>query len=70
MTLVVSILNCFSKINELVIKEQITCEVHKQLSPIISACREDYNTQHVIVGMIKTWDGKVDRELVLGCSRN
>ena len=36
------------------------CDVHKHLSPLISAFREHYNTQYVMVDMIKTWGKKVD----------
>ena len=56
----VSILNTFSKIYELVIKEQITSELDKYLSPLVSAYRKSFNTQHVIIRMIEDWKEKLD----------
>ena len=45
----VSILNCFSKLYENVIKNELLKFMSVHLSPFISSYRKDYNMQHVLL---------------------
>ena len=49
----VSILNTFSKIYERVIKNQLFHGMENVFSPQISACRKNYNWQHVLIRLIE-----------------
>ena len=49
----VSILNCFSKVYENVIKNKLLKSINVHLSPFISAYRKDYNTQHVLLRLLE-----------------
>ena len=44
----VSLLNTFSKLYEIVIKDQLVSSMENYLSPMVSAYRKNYSTQHVI----------------------
>ena len=48
-------LKTFSKIYQLAIKNQIAVGTRKYLSPLISAYRKGYDTQHAITKLIKDW---------------
>ena len=50
-----SILNCFSKVYENVLKTQLVEKMSHLFSPFISAYRESYNTQHVLIRFIEEW---------------
>ena len=41
----ISVLNCFSKVYETILKTQLAEKMNNLFSPFISACRESYNTQ-------------------------
>ena len=62
----VSILNTFSKIHEKVIKDQLVSELDKYLSPIISAYRKRYNTQHVLTRLVEEWRERLDNNYIVG----
>ena len=51
----VSILNCFSKVYEKVIKNKLLKSMNVHLSPFISAYRTDYNRQHVLLRLLEEW---------------
>ena len=49
----VSILNCFSKVYENVIKNELLKSMNVHLSPFLSAYRKNYNTQHVLLRLME-----------------
>ena len=49
----VSILNCFSKVYENVIKNELLKSMNVHLSPFLSAYRKNYNTQHVLLRLLE-----------------
>ena len=51
----VSILNCFSKVYERFIHENLTSSVTNFLSDFISAYRKGYSTNHVLLRLIGNW---------------
>ena len=51
----VSILNCFSKVYENVIKNELLKSMSVHLSPFLSAYRKNYNTQHVWLRLLEEW---------------
>ena len=51
----ISILNCFSKVYENVIKNELLKSMNVHLSPFISAYRKNYNTQHVLLRLLEEW---------------
>ena len=60
-------LNCFSKIYENSLKNQITSHLNKCLSTFISAYRACYSTQHVILRLMEEWKEKLDLDYFVGC---
>ena len=50
----VSVLNIFSKVYEIVLKTKLVSALSDYISPFISACREGYSTQHVLVRLMTT----------------
>ena len=62
----VSVLNSFSKIFEMVIKDQIVPYFDKYLSIFISAYRKRYSSQHVLIRLIEEWRDKLDQNLMVG----
>ena len=49
----VSILSVFSEISEVVIKNQLALYVENIFSPLLSAYRENYSMQHVLIRLVK-----------------
>ena len=45
----VSVLNTFSKFDEKVIEEELVRFMGEYFSPLVSACRTNYSSQHVII---------------------
>ena len=62
----VSILNCFSKIYERVLHNQIASFSNKFLSDFISAYRKGYSTNHVLIRLIENWRTTLDKNLFTG----
>ena len=62
----VSILNTFSKIYERAIKNQLLHGMENVFSPQISAYRKSYNSQHVLIRLIKEWREYLDKDFVVG----
>ena len=50
----VSALNIFSKVYEIVLKTKLVSALSDYISPFISAYREGYSTQHVLVRLMTT----------------
>ena len=51
----VSILSCFSKVYENVIKNELLKSMNVHLSPFTSAYRKNYNTQHALLRLLEEW---------------
>ena len=62
----VSILNCFSKVYENVIKNELLKSMNVHLSPFISAYRKNYNTQHVFLRLLEEWREHLDNNKIGG----
>ena len=56
----ISVLNCFSKFYEKIRKTQLVTKINNLFSPFISALRESYNTQHVLIRIIEEWRKNLD----------
>ena len=62
----VSILNCFSKVYERFIHENLMSSMTNFLSDFISACRKGYSTNHVLLKLIENWKAALDSNLFTG----
>ena len=62
----ISILNCFSKVYENILKTQLVEKMNNLFSPFISAYRESYNTQHVLIRLIEEWRKNLDSNNFVG----
>ena len=49
----ISVFNCFSKVQENILKTKLVDKMKNLFSPFISAYRESYNTQHVLITLIE-----------------
>ena len=64
----VSILNCFSKVYERFIHENLTSSVTNFLSDFISAYRKGYSTNHVHLRLIENWKAVLNSNLFTGAA--
>ena len=62
----VSILNCFSKVYERFIHENLMSSVTNFLSDFISAYRKGCSTNHVLLRLIENWKAASDSNLLTG----
>ena len=62
----VSILNCFSKIYEKFLNEQLLPFVNRSISKLMSAYRSGYSTNHVLIRIIENWRHALDNNLFTG----
>ena len=62
----VSILNCFWKVYENVIKNELLKSMNVHLSPCLSAYRKNYNTQHVLLRLLEEWKEHLDNNKTVG----
>ena len=62
----VSILNTISKVYEKALKQQIAPFVDKTLSAFLSAYRQKYSSQHVLLRLIEEWKRHLDENLIVG----
>ena len=62
----VSILNCFLKVHENVIKNELLKSMDIHLSPFISAYRKNYNMQHVLIRPLEEWREHLDNNKTMG----
>ena len=61
-----SISNCFSKVCDNVIKNEMLKSINAHLSPFISAYWKNYNTQHVFLRPLEEWRGHLDNNKTVG----
>ena len=61
----VSILSVFSKIFEVVIKNQLALYVENIFSPFLSAYPENCSTQHVLIRLVEDWKKHLDNNEVV-----
>ena len=61
----VSLLNCFSKFYENIIKCRLVDSMYNNISPFISAYRKNYNTQHVMIRLLEEWRENLDKNYVV-----
>ena len=54
------VLNCFSKVYQNILKTKLVKKMNNLVSPSISAYRESYNTQHVLIRLIEEWRKNLD----------
>ena len=62
----VSVLNIFSKVYEIVLKNTLVSAWSEYTSPFVSAYRERYSTQHVFVRLIEEWWKNLDDDYIVG----
>ena len=62
----VSLLNKFSKFYERVIKDQLVLSMENYSSPMVSAYRKNYSTQHVITRLVEEWREHLDENFFIG----
>ena len=62
----VSLLNCFSKVYENIIKCRLVDSMYNNISPFISAYRKNDNTQHVMIRLLEEWRENLDKNYVVG----
>ena len=62
----VSLLNIFSKFYERVIKDQLVLSMENYFSPMVSAYRKNYRTQHVMTRLVEVWTEHLDENFVVG----
>ena len=55
----VSVLNIFSKVYETVLKDRFLHETNRHFSPLTSAYRKGYSTQHALIRLIEKWKEKL-----------
>ena len=62
----VSVLTCFSKVYENVIKNESLKSMNAHLSLFISAYRKNYNTQHILLRILEEWREHLDNNKTVG----
>lgn len=62
----ISVLSSLSKVFELILKNQISSHLDKILSPYVSAYRQGYSTQHVLIRLIESWRIGLDEGKIAG----
>ena len=62
----VSISNCFSKVYENAIKNELLKSMNVHLSLFISEYRKNYNTQHVLLRLLEEWREHLDNNKIVG----
>ena len=62
----VSLLNTFSKFYERVIKDQLVLSTENYFSPMVSAYRKNYSTQHVMTRLVEEWREYLGKNFVVG----
>ena len=62
----VSVLYIFSKVYEIVLKNELVSAFSDYMSPFISAYREGYSTQHILVRFTEEWRKDLDDDYIVG----
>ena len=61
-----SLLNYFSKIYKINLKNHLVSSMSQHISNIVSACRKYYRSQHVFIGLLEEWRKCLDDNYVVG----
>ena len=61
-----TILNCFSKVYENVIENELLKSMNAHLSPFISVYRKNYNTEYVLLRLLEEWREHLDNNKTVG----
>ena len=61
-----SVLPCFSKIFENVLKDQMTPYFENFLSVYLTAYRKSFSSQHMLIRLIEMWKIQLDSSMVVG----
>ena len=62
----ISVLNCFSKVYENILKTQLVEKMNNLFSFSISVYRELYNTQYVLIRLIEEWGKNLENNYFIG----
>ena len=62
----VSLLNGFSKIYEIHLKNHLVSSMNQYISNLVSAYRKNYSSQHVFVRLLEEWRKCLDNNYVVG----
>ena len=62
----VSVLNTFSKIYEKIVKAFLISKMEQDFSPLLSAYRKSFSTEHVLIRLLQDWRNKLDNSNVVG----
>ena len=61
-----SVLNIFSKVYEIVLKNELVSALNDNMSLFVLAYREGYSTEHVLVRLIEEWRKNLDDDYIVG----
>ena len=61
-----SVLNIFSKVYEIVLKNELVSALNDYMSLFALAYREGYSTEHVLVRLIEEWRKNLDDDYIVG----
>ena len=64
--MLVSILNCFSKVYEKFLLEKFKPFINTFLSEYKAAYRENYSTNHILIRLIENWKKALDEKFLVG----
>ena len=62
----VSLLNGFSKIDEIHLKNHLVSSMNQHISNLVSAYRKNYSSQHVLIRLLEEWRKCLDNNYVVG----
>ena len=62
----VSLLNGFSKIYEIHLKNHLVSSMNQHISNLVSAYRKNYSSQHVLIRLLEEWRKCLDNNYVVG----
>ena len=62
----VSLLNGFSKIYEIHLKNHLVSSMNQNISNLVSAYRKNYSSQHVLIRLLEEWRKCLDNNYVVG----
>ena len=62
----ISILNCFSKVFEKILNEQLLRFINLSLSELMSAYRSRYSMNHILILLIENWRHALQNNLFSG----
>ena len=62
----VSLLNGFSKIYEIHLKNHLVSSMNQRISNLVSAYSKNYTSQHVLIRLLEEWRKCLDNNYVVG----